>query len=53
MAKHRAGQAQESREEFRNVIRFSVADEIKKLGRSGSISDDKFARLRPNLRKAA
>jgi hypothetical protein len=56
MAKRSAERAQQTREEFRNVIGFSVADEIEKLDRlksSGSISDDEFARLRANLLKAA
>jgi hypothetical protein len=56
MAKRSAERAQQTREEIRNVIGFSVADEIEKLVRlksSGSISDDEFARLRTNLLKAA
>jgi hypothetical protein len=56
MAKRSAERAQQTREEFRNVIGFSVADEIEKLDRlksSGSITDDEFARLRANLLKAA
>jgi|SRR6516165_5228899 len=56
MAQRSAEQAQQTREEFRNVIGFSVADEIEKLDRlksSGSITDDEFARLRANLLKAA
>jgi len=56
MAKRRAERVQQTREELRNVIGFSVADEIEKLNRlrgSGSITDDEFARLRANLVKAA
>ena len=56
MAQRSAERAQQTREEFRNVIGFSVADEIEKLDRlksSGSITDDEFARLRANLLKAA
>ena len=56
MAKRSAERVQQTREEFRNVIGFSVADEIEKLDRlksSGSITDDEFARLRANLLKAA
>lgn len=56
MARRSAERTQQAREEFRNVIGFSVADEIEKLDRlrnSGSISDDEFARLRTNLLKAA
>jgi hypothetical protein len=56
MAKRSAERAQQTREEFRNVIGFSVADEIEKLDRlksSGSISDDEFVRLRANLLRAA
>lgn len=56
MASRRAERVQQTREEFRNVIGFSVADEIEKLDRlksSGSITDDEFARLRANLLKAA
>jgi hypothetical protein len=56
MAKRSAERVQQTREEFRNVIGFSVADEIEKLDRlksSGSITDDEFARLRANVLKAA
>ena len=56
MAKRRAERLQQTRDELRNVIGFSVADEIEKLNRlksSGSITDDEFARLRANLVKAA
>ena len=47
---------QQAREEPRNVVGFSVADEIEKLDRlkrSGSITDDEFTRLRAKLLKAA
>ena len=56
MAERRAERMQQTRGEFRNVIGFSVADEIEKLDRlksSGSITDEEFARLRANLLKAA
>lgn len=56
MARRNAERAQQTRDELRNVIGFSVADEIEKLDRlknSGSITDDEFARLRANLVKAA
>jgi hypothetical protein len=56
MAQRSAMRVQQNREELRNVVGFSVADEIEKLDRlksSGSISDDEFARLRANLLKAA
>ena len=56
MARRNVERAQQTREELRNVIGFSVADKIEKLDRlknSGSITDDEFARLRANLVKAA
>ncbi len=56
MAKRSAERAQQTREELRNVVGFSTADEIEKLDRlksSGAITDDEFARLRANLLKAA
>lgn len=56
MARRNVERAQQTRDELRNVIGFSVADEIEKLDRlksSGSITDDEFARLRANLVKAA
>lgn len=56
MARRNAERAQQTRDELRNVIGFSVADEIEKLDRlknSGSITDDEFVRLRANLVKAA
>jgi len=45
-------QAQRARDELRQVVGFSAADEIKKLDelkRSGAISDAEFARLRAKL----
>src|SRR5215469_6211050 len=45
-------QAQQAREELRRAVGFSVADEIEKLDRlkkSGSITDQEFARLRAKL----
>jgi Phospholipase_D-nuclease N-terminal len=56
MAERKVGRAQQAREELRNVIGFSAADEIVKLDRlrqSGSISDDEFTRLRAKVVKAA
>jgi len=56
MAERRLARAQQTREELRNVIGFSAADEIAKLDRlkqSGSITDDEFARLRAKVIKAA
>lgn len=47
---------QQAREELRNIIGFSVADEIQKLDRlkrSGSITEDEFKRLRDYLVQAA
>jgi hypothetical protein len=44
--------AQQAREELRNVVGFSVADELGKLDRlkqAGSISADEFTRLRTRL----
>ena len=52
MAERSSQQAQQAREELRRVVGFSVADEIKKLDRlrkSGSITDQEFARLRAKL----
>ena len=45
-------QAAQAREELRRVVGFSAADEIEKLDRlkkSGSITDQEFARLRAKL----
>ena len=56
MAERSVERVQKAREELRNVIGFSVANEIEKLDRlkrSGSITDDEFARLRAKLVKAA
>lgn len=56
MAERRVARTQQAREELRNVIGFSAADEITKLDRlkqSGSISAEEFARLRAKVVKAA
>jgi hypothetical protein len=56
MARRSSERVQQTREELKNVIGFSVADEIEKLDRlksSGAISADEFARLRSNLLRAA
>jgi hypothetical protein len=52
MAERSTQQAQQTREELRRVVGFSAADEIEKLDRlkkSGSITDQEFARLRAKL----
>ena len=52
MAERRGQQAQQAHEELRRVVGFSVADEIEKLDRlkkSGSITNQEFARLRAKL----
>jgi hypothetical protein len=52
MAERSSQQAQQTREELRRAVGFSVADEIEKLDRlkkSGSITDQEFARLRAKL----
>jgi hypothetical protein len=52
MAERSSQQAQRARDEFRQVVGFSVADEIRKLDelkKSGAISDAEFARLRAKL----
>ena len=52
MAERQSLQAQQAREELRRAAGFSVADEIEKLDRlkkSGSITDQEFARLRAKL----
>jgi hypothetical protein len=49
MAERNLQQAQRARDELRQVVGFSAADEIKKLDelkKSGAISDAEFARLR-------
>ena len=56
MRERRFERVQQSREELRNVIGFSAADEIEKLDRlkqSGSITNDEFTRLRAKVVKAA
>jgi Short C-terminal domain/Phospholipase_D-nuclease N-terminal len=52
MAERNIQQAQRARDELRQVVGFSVADEIKKLDelkKSGAISEAEFARLRAKL----
>ena len=52
MAERGAQQAQQTRENLRQVVGYSIADEIEKLNRlkkSGSITDQEFARLRAKL----
>ena len=52
MTERSSQQAQQTREELRKVVGFSAADEIEKLDRlkkSGSITDQEFARLRAKL----
>jgi hypothetical protein len=52
MAERSGQQAQQAREDIRRAIGFSVADEITKLDnlkKSGSITDQEFARLRAKL----
>ena len=52
MADRNVRQAQEARDELRRVVGFSVADEIEKLDRlkrSGSVTNDEYARLRARL----
>jgi type VI protein secretion system component VasK len=52
MAERSGQQAQKAREKVRQAVGFSVADEIEKLDRlkkSGSITDQEFARLRAKL----
>jgi hypothetical protein len=52
MAERSNQQAQQARDELRQVVGFSVADELEKLDRlkrSGSITDQEFARLRAKL----
>jgi len=49
MAERNVAQARQARDELRQVVGFSAADEIEKLDRlkkAGSISDAEFARLR-------
>jgi len=52
MAQRNVQQVQQAREELRQVVGFSVADEIEKLDKlkkAGSINDAEFARLRAKL----
>jgi hypothetical protein len=52
MAERNAQRAQQARDELRQVVGFSVADEIEKLERlksAGTISNDEYARLRARL----
>ena len=52
MAERNSQQVQQAREDLRRVVGFSAADEIEKLDRlkkSGSITDQEFARLRAKL----
>ena len=52
MAERADQQAQQTQDEVRRVVGFSVADEIKKLDelkKSGSITDQEYARLRGRL----
>ena len=52
MAERNVQRAQHAREELRDAIGYSVANEIEKLDRlkkSGSITDQEFARLRAKL----
>jgi hypothetical protein len=52
MTERNSQQAQQTREELRRVVGFSVADEIEKLDglkKSGSITDQEFTRLRAKL----
>ena len=52
MAERSAQQTKQAREELRQVVGYSIADGIEKLDRlkkSGSITDQEFARLRAKL----
>ena len=52
MAERNQARAQQARDELRQVVGFSVADEIEKLGRlksAGSISGQEYTRLRDRL----
>jgi hypothetical protein len=52
MAERNSQQAQQTRDELRRVVGFSVADEIGKLEglkKSGSITEEEFGRLRAKL----
>jgi hypothetical protein len=52
MAERNNQQVQRARDELRQVVGFSAADEIEKLDRlkaSGSITNEEFARFRAKL----
>ena len=52
MAERNSQRIQQSRDELRRAVGFSIADEIEKLDRlkkSGSITDEEFAHLRAKL----
>jgi predicted membrane channel-forming protein YqfA (hemolysin III family) len=52
MAERSSQQVQQTRDELRRVVGFSVADEIKKLDqlkKSGAITEEEFSRLRAKL----
>jgi len=52
MAERNQERARQARDELRQVVGFSVADEIEKLDRlksAGSISEDEYTRLRAKL----
>jgi hypothetical protein len=52
MAERSAQEAKQARDELRQVVGYSIADEIEKLDRlkkSGAITDQEFARLRARL----
>jgi predicted membrane channel-forming protein YqfA (hemolysin III family) len=54
MAERSSQQVQQTRDELRHIVGFSVADEIKKLDglkKSGAITEEEFARLRAKLVK--
>jgi hypothetical protein len=56
LAERSVARVQQARKELRNVIGFSVADEIEKLDRlkhSEPITEDEFTHLRAKLVKAA
>ena len=52
MAERQSQRAQQARDELRQVVGFSAADEIEKLERlknAGTISDEEYARLRARV----
>ena len=52
MAERNAQQSQQTRDELRRIVGFSVADEIAKLDqlkKSGSITEVEYGRLRAKL----